>query len=72
MASVQKVLPKNGASSSDGRATHWQVVPGSNERGLVRKETKRSRAEANALAGEIRSKIHRGVFVRDDKTTVAE
>jgi integrase len=74
MATVQAVLPKGGAKKfRDGCTKHWQVRPNPSERKLgVAKETLCRQGPAEARAGEVRHQIHRGVYVTDDKTTVAE
>jgi integrase len=74
MVSVAKALPKAGKQFRGcGCTAHWQVAPNPSEKKLgVRRKTFCRKGEAQARAGEIRNQIHRGVFVRDDKTTVAE
>jgi integrase len=72
MATVVRVQP-TGAKFRDGCKVHWQVTPNPAERRLkVGKETFCKQGPANARAGEIRDKIHRGVYVADDSTTVSE
>lgn len=73
MATVDRKPAPNGRKFRDGCAVHWQVRPNPSEVALgVGKETFCRQGPATARAGEIRDKIHRGLFVADDKTTLAE
>jgi len=74
MATVHKVTPKNGAKTfRDGCKAHWQVRPNPAEAAHgVGKATRCRQGPAEALAGQIRDQLHRGVFVAADRTTVGE